>query len=323
MSDQSPDIVVVGSHAPGVRIDVDTFPQPGETIIGRSMTWPIDGGKGSNQAIAAADLGANVAFVGRVGLDSLGDGIVDLLRDKNVDIQHLRRSETTGTGCGINIVDHRGTPEMITIQGANAELTTEDVSLAFDHYARAKVVLTQMEINPLVALHAARVGKRHGATSIVNVAPAVTFSLSPADRGATIDILVVNEVEAATLDGTLASIDGNEAAVAARLRAATGCGTVVITLGKRGLVAEDGEGAWSLAGAQVPAVDTSGAGDVFCAALAVGIAEGRSARQACAWANFAASISVTRPGTIPSFPSRDEVALAAAGGHMDSALALD
>jgi ribokinase len=312
VSDPSPDIIVVGSHAPGLRIDVDTFPQPGETIVGHSMTWPVDGGKGTNQAIAAADLGANVAFVGCVGRDGLGDGIADLLRDRNVDIEHLRRSHTTATGCGINIIDDRGTPEMITILGANAELTNQDVSAALDHYRRAKVVLTQMEIDPQVALYAARLGRSHGATSIVNVAPAITLSLSPADSAATIDILVVNEVEAATLDGTAGSIQGVEAAVAARLRIATGIGTVIITLGERGLVAEDGDGPWSLAGAQVLTVDTSGAGDVFCAALAVGIAQGRSTRQACTWANLAASISVTRAGTIPSFPSREEVDLGAA-----------
>lgn len=312
MCDSSPDIIVVGSHAPGLRIDVDTFPQPGETIMGHSMTWPVDGGKGTNQAIAAADLGADVAFVGCVGRDGLGDGIVALLRDRNVGVEHLRRSETTATGCGINIIDSRGIPEMITILGANAELTTEDVSAAFDHYGRAKVVLTQMEIDPLVALHAARLGRGHGATSIVNVAPAITLALTPADSAATIDILVVNEVEAATLDGTRDSIQGAEAAVAGRIRAATGCGTVIITLGERGLVAEDGDGPWSLVGAQVPTVDTGGAGDVFCAALAVGIAEGRSTRQACTWATFAASVSVTRAGTIGSFPSREEVDLSAA-----------
>jgi ribokinase len=307
VSDVPVDVVVVGSHAPGLRVDVDQFPQPGETVLGHGITWPLDGGKGSNQAIAAAELGARVAFVGRVGTDDLGDSAADLLVRRGIDIRHLSRSETMGTGCGVNIVDRQGIPEMIVVLGANAELNTKHVSAALESYRTAKVVLTQMEIDPYVALHAARVGKAHGAISIVNAAPAAAWLLSSEDLAETIDILVVNETEARMLDVGSAQATGDEADLAARLRVAVASRSVVITLGKRGLVAEhDGE-RWQIDGAVVTTVDTSGAGDVFCAALAVGIATGMSVREACIWANVAAGISVTRAGTIPSFPSLEEV----------------
>jgi ribokinase len=309
VSDPSVDIVVVGSHAPGLLIDVDRLPRPGETILGHSMTSPLDGGKGSNQAIAAAELGGRVAFVGRVGVDGLGESAIELIGGRGIDIRHLLRSPGASTGCGVNIVDRQGIPEMIVIQGANGELSAEDVSAAFATYRRPKVVLTQMEIDPLVALYAARVGKRMGAISIVNAAPATTWPLGLRDRPATTDILVVNETEAQLLAPGLApkGAVGNEADLAATLQATIAAGSVIVTLGERGLVAQHHDERWQLNAPLVTAVDTSGAGDVFCAALAVGIADGMRVREACVWANLAASISVTRPGTIPAFPNREEV----------------
>ena len=299
------DIVVVGSHAPGLRIDVSTLPQPGETVIGHGMTWPLDGGKGSNQAIAAANLGARVAFVGRVGTDRLGESAFELLKSKDIDVGHLSRSVTTSTGCGVNIVDSQGIPEMITIQGANAELSVEHVSNAFESYGHVRVVLTQMEIDPRVALYAAHVGKQHGAISIVNAAPAVNWPADEDNNYAPVDILVVNEIEAKILDGN-ARRSSREPALTARLQKSL-AKSVIITLGGDGLVAQQGRARWRLDAADVQAVDTCGGGDVFCAALAVRVAEGVSLHEASAWANLAAAISVTQRGTIPTFPTRFEV----------------
>jgi ribokinase len=286
-------------------LDVDELPKPGETIIGHSMTWPLDGGKGSNQAIAAARLGAAVAFVGCVGIDTLGDSAADALRAADVDLQHLLRSADVSTGCGVNIVDHRGVPEMITILGANTELSQDHVSAALQTYGQAKVVLTQLEIELSVAMHAAALARQHGAISIVNAAPAVASLTGTDGQPATFDVLVVNEVEAATLGARFDT--GNEAALLSRLQTATGARTVIITLGDRGLVAHHEGEQWRLDAEAVVAVDTSGAGDVFCAALATAIAENRPMRDACLWANLAAALSVTRLGTIPAFPRREEV----------------
>lgn len=309
MSEALADIIVVGSHAPGLLVSVDAFPRPGETILGHSMTSPLDGGKGSNQAIAAAELGGRVAFVGRVGDDDLGATAIALMSGRGIDVSHLSRSEKESTGSGINIVDRHGIPEMIVIPGANTELSIEHVSAAFDTFSHPKIVLTQMEINPLVALHAARVGKEHGAISIVNAAPATNWPLPPGERVNVVDILVVNETEAASLDtgSTDSQMPGDAAALAARLQKLLHAGTVIITLGERGLVAREGEASWALDAPAVVASDTSGAGDVFCAALAVVLTEGLSIREASVWANSVAGISVTRAGTIAGFPTREEV----------------
>lgn len=309
MSEAPADIVVVGSHAPGLLVAVDLLPRPGETILGHSMTSPLDGGKGSNQAIAAAELGGRVAFVGRVGQDDLGDSVIALMSGRGIDVNHLSRSEKESTGCGINIVDKRGTPEMIVIPGANSELSADHVSTAFETFRHPKVVLTQMEIDPLVALHAARLGRQRGAISIVNAAPATTWPLPPGERADTVDILVVNETEAVLLDtgSAEAPAPGGEADLVARLQEALQARAVIVTLGERGLVARDGDTSWALDAPAVTASDTSGAGDVFCAALAVALTEGLSIREASVWANSVAGISVTRPGTIPAFPTRAEV----------------
>jgi ribokinase len=308
VSDSDIGIVVVGSHAPGLLVEVAVLPRPGETVLGKSITSPPDGGKGSNQALAAAALGGDVAFVGRVGDDDLGDSLVELMRSRGVDVRHLSRSSTASTGCGINILDERGVPEMIVIAGANDELDAGHVDAAFATFRHPKVVLTQMEIPPLVALHAAKVGKRKGAISIVNAAPATAWPLSSDESADVVDILVVNETEAEALDS---QFQGTRTAGAddlpERLAAVAKAGTVIVTLGERGLQALHGDETWWLDAADVPVADTSGAGDVFCAALAVAVAEGRGVREACAWASAAAAASVTRSGTIPSFPTRETV----------------
>lgn len=307
MSNDVVEMLVVGSHAPGLRVDVDELPLPGETILGRDMTWPLDGGKGSNQALAAAELGARVAFVGRVGTDVLGDDLVNLMGGRGIDIQDLSRSNTSATGCGVNIVDSHGRPEMVVIQGANAELAEAHVAEAIERHPALRVVLTQMEINPVVALHAARLGKQRGALSIVNAAPPTVWPLSQRESAETVDILIVNETEATAIDRAIVDGVDDEFELAARLQERVGARVVIITLGERGMVVREECESWRLAATQVAVVDTSGAGDVFCAALAVALAGGNSIRNSCTWANIAAGVSVTRSGTIPSFPNLADV----------------
>jgi ribokinase len=304
VSDREADVVVVGSHAPGLLVDVAVLPRPGETVLGKSISSPPDGGKGSNQALAAAALGAAVAFVGRVGDDDLGNGLLALMRTRGIDARHLSRSATASTGCGINILDERGVPEMIVIPGANDELDLAHVDAAFETFRHPKVVLTQMEIQPRVALHAARLGKRLGAISIVNAAPATAWPLSPDESADVVDVLVVNEVEAEMLDRQFRHGDA-PGGLPGRLAAAVKAASVIVTLGERGLSASHRGETWRLDAVPVTVADTSGAGDVFCAALAVALAEGAGVREACSWAGTAAAVSVTRAGTIPSFPSSE------------------
>ena len=201
------------------------------------------------------------------------------------------------------MLDERGVPAMVTCMGANAELTSAEVRVAIDQLD-GRVLLTQFEIPPAVALEAARYAKQRGMLTIVNPAPAPTEPLSGLEAA---DILLPNESEARQLLGLPLDAQIEDALLATRLREQSGAGCVLITLGERGLVGVDAQGAWSLEPPVVQAADTSGAGDVFCAALALSLARGSKLRNATAWACRAAALSVTRPGTIPGFPTLDEV----------------
>ena len=305
MSEIQPLIVVVGSHAPGIAVRVKHIPAAGETVIGWDLQESKDGGKGSNQAIAAARLGVSTSFVGCIGKDSLGAECENMLRAERVDISYLYHSDSKGTGAGIIIVDEDGVPAMVTSLGANEELTGRQVEIALKEFRRAKVMLTQFEIRPEVALHAARFARRHDMTTIVNPAPASAVSLPDLEVA---DILVPNEVEAKMLLGDDPGAQIDLGLVAQQLLTSTKVGRVVITAGDQGIVGADGSGVWRALPPKVTVIDTSGAGDVFCAALAVGLTKGLDHRAASVWACSAAALSVSREGTIPSFPTAAEVA---------------
>ena len=277
-------------------------PSPGETVIGWEYAEPIDGGKGSNQAIAAARLGARVSFVGCLGKDRLGDQGEAWMRQAGVDTRFVRRSDSS-TGVGFILLDERGVPAMVTCMGANAELAPEEVYTALDQL-RGQILLTQFEIPPEVALAAARQARRQGMLTIINPAPAPG---EPLDGLEAADILVPNESEARQLLGLSESEVMDDTSLAKRLRSQCGAGCVLVTLGERGVVGVDAEGVWSVTPPVVQAADTSGAGDVFCAALAFGLTHGRHLRSASTWACQTAALSVTRPGTIPGFPTLEEV----------------
>ena len=301
---EKPEIVVVGSHAPGLSVRVDHVPVPGETVIGVDFQEPVDGGKGSNQAIAAARLGAKVSFVGCVGKDRIGDEGERWMREAGVDTSHLRRSEHVASGVGFILLMRDGVPAMVTSMGANAELTREDVDTSLQALRGARFLLTQFEIPRELALTAASVAHRMGMVTIVNPAPAIERGEQRMDY---VDILVPNETEAKVLLGEDPAADLPCETMARSLWARTGARCVIITLGKDGLVGIDQDGRWFEETPSVSVLDTSGAGDVFCAALAVRMARGALVREASNWACQAASLSVTRLGTIPAFPTTSEV----------------
>ena len=304
MNKFSPEIIVVGSHAPGLFLRVERVPAAGETVIGWDYQEPKDGGKGSNQAIAAARLGVPTAFVGCVGRDRLGDECERWLHEEGVDTTFLFRSRNLSTGVGFILLDQHGVPAMVTSMGANQELSPEQVDRAMDHLKGVKILLTQFEIEPQVALYAARAGRLRGLTTILNPAPAST--LAGIELGF-VDYLVPNESEARQMAGVQPDEAVDFATLASHLRHTTGAQCVLITLGEKGLAAVDARGAWVTAAPEVRVVDTSGAGDVFCAAFAAALAHGLDARAASGWACRAASLSVTRPGTIPAFPRIEEI----------------
>ena len=279
-------------------------PRAGETVIGWDFQEPMDGGKGSNQAIAAARLGAGVSFVGCVGRDRIGDDGERWMRDAGVNTRYLRRSATTASGVGFIILDHDGVPAMVTSMGANAELTQEDIDEALAGLNGARVLLTQFEIDPQIALYAARAARKRGLITIVNPAPAPDAPLAGLDVAS---ILTPNETEAKVLIGLDPEAPIELERLAQRTREQTGVEQVIVTAGERGAVGADSSGVWRVTPPAVEVIDTSGAGDVFCAALAVGLVAGHPLRSAAQWACAVAALSVTQAGTIPAYPTQEEV----------------
>ena len=304
MPGTEPQIVVVGSHAPGLFIRVRRVPVAGETVIGWDFEEPKDGGKGSNQAIAAARLGVPTSFVGCIGKDRLGTEIDSWLKEEGVDINYLYTSNSKRTGVGFIILNENGVPAMVTSMGANEELNCEQVDTALAGSEDAKVLLTQFEILPEVALYAARVAKDYHMITIVNPAPASAMSLSNLEVA---DILVPNDSEARVLLGMDSQSNIDLETLAKELMTRTKAKSVIITAGEHGMIGVDRAGVWQVLPPKVEVVDTSGAGDVFCAALAVGLVKGLNCRLASEWANTVATLSVTKKGTISSFPFAVEV----------------
>jgi ribokinase len=260
----------------------------------------MDGGKGSNQAIACARLGAHTVFLAAVGDDAYGDAAVALLTREGVDTSLVRRIAGTPTGVGFIMVDDQGDNAIAVDLGANRLLSPADVDQAEDVIAGADVVLAQLEIPPETALHAAVVARRHGVRTILNPAPAQPL---PVDGLRHVDIVTPNLTEAQVLSG-LRSTD--VATLAGALRG-HGAGTVVLTLGEQGawIIGEQGERA--VPAYDVEAVDTTGAGDAFSAALAVALAEGAALDEAAAFACAAGAFSVQSLGTVPSYATRSQL----------------
>jgi ribokinase len=282
---------------------VQRVPVAGETVIGWDFDEPKDGGKGSNQAIASARLGVLTSFVGCVGADRLGVECEGWLREEGIDLRYLFTSKSKSTGVGFIILNEGGVPAMITSMGANEELSCAQVEIALAGLSGAKVMLTQFEIRPEVALYSAKVAHDHHMISIVNPAPATKISLTKLEVA---DILIPNDREAKVLLGMHpeAKIDLEE--VAMELMAGSKARCVIITAGERGILGVDDVGVWQAFPPNVKVMDTSGAGDVFCAAFAVGLTKGLTQRVASKWACQVAALSVTKKGTIPSFPSAAE-----------------
>lgn len=295
-------IVVVGSSNTDMIIKLKRLPRAGETVLGGEFMTAA-GGKGANQAVAAARAGGQVSLVARIGRDALGDQAMAGFVSDGVDVSHVARDRRMASGAALIFVARNGENSIAVASGANSLLSPRDVNRARALIARAKVLLMQLE-TPLDALcAAARLAASQGALVILNPAPARHL---PNRLLRHVSILTPNELEAEFLTGV--RLNGIAAAkqAAAKLRR-RGVKTVVLTLGARGSLIADEQGAQLVPGFKVKAVDTTAAGDVFNGALAVALTEGRSLQQAVRIANAAAAISVTRPGAQPSAPVRRQI----------------
>lgn len=288
-------MVVVGSANADLVVGVARRPAPGETVLGSDLaTHP--GGKGANQAVAAARLGGRAALVGRVGDDGHGRLLRDALTADGVDLAHLVTTPGTPTGVALITVGPDGDNSIIVSPGANARVGPDDVAAARDPIAAASVVSVQLEV-PLPAVEAAaRIGSAAGARIVLNLSPPAPV---PDDLLAVCDPLVVNEHEAAFLLGRDGPRDPADMIGELRRR---GPRSVVVTLGPDGALVAAGTGTARVPSPEVEAVDTTGAGDAFTAALCLRLARGDALPDAVRYAARAGAAAVRRPGAQGSFP---------------------
>jgi ribokinase len=295
-------ILVVGSSNTDMIARVPRIPRPGETILGGEfITAP--GGKGANQAVAAARAGGEVTFIARVGKDMFGErALAGFVRDR-INARFIQRDTRRASGVALICVSDSGENSIAVAPGANARLAPADVRRARSAFERADVLLTQLEIPLPTVIAAIKLAARNRVLTILNPAPAQTL---PDDLLRQVSILTPNEHEAELLTGIKVRGEASGVRAAAKLRN-RGVQTVIITLGARGALIVNEVVRCLVPGFKVKPVDTTAAGDIFNGALAVALAEGLSLRDAVRLANAAAAISVTQMGAQPSAPRRSEI----------------
>ncbi len=296
-------IVVVGSLNMDVVCHVARAPEAGETVLGDDAGF-VAGGKGANQAVAAARLGGRVRMVGRVGADSFGERMRDGLQREGIDVTQVGTEEVS-SGVALILVEAGGQNRITVAPGANARLTPAHVASAASQWPRNGLLLLQLE-TPLDTVAAAIEHAREaGLKVILNPAPAQQL---PPTWWSRIDVLVPNETEAALLTGM--PLNGEAGArVAARELRRRGVRCVLVTLGEHGVLLVDEAGERMIAAPRVDALDTTAAGDTFTGALAVALGEGLKLDDAARFAVRAAALSVTRMGAQTSIPYRTELAV--------------
>ncbi len=294
-------ICVVGSSNIDLISRVPRLPRLGETLIGRSFHMGY-GGKGANQAVMAARLGARVTMVTRVGRDVFGEGTLKNYNDQGIDTRHVAFDDERSSGVAPIFVDEHADNFIVIIPGANAGLTPGDALAARGAILAADVLCCQLEIPVETTLEAFRIARAGGVRTILNPAPAMPL---PDELLSLTDICIPNEVEIQQLTG-LECATLQQAEEAARELLGRGPAAVVLTLGDRGALVVDAEGAHHVSAMKVEAIDPTGAGDAFVGSLAVFIAEGCDLRQATDRAVRIASLTVTRIGTQISFPDRSQ-----------------
>lgn len=296
-----PRVCVVGSSNIDLTFRTARLPRPGETLTGQSFQLGF-GGKGANQAVMAARLGAHVTMVSRVGNDVFGEQTLHNYQQHGIDTTHARRDDNQPTGTAVIIVEDSGENCILLVPGANAALSPEDVQAAASVLGECGVLLCQLEVPIETTLEAFRLARAAGVRTILNPAPAVPL---PDELLRLTDLCIPNETEAELLTGQrVTSVE--DATTAAEILRQRGAGAVLVTLGERGVVVVE-ESSELIPATPARAVDASGAGDAFIGSLAVFLLEGLPLRQAVFRANRAAAVSVTRPGTQASFPTRSEI----------------
>ena len=297
-------VVVAGSFIYDIAAYVPHAPVAGETVMGyECKTGP--GGKGSNQAVAAAKAGAEVTMITKVGKDDFAKAMFDFYKANGMSTKFVYESDEAGTGAAPIIIDESGQNRIAVILGANALLTAQEVAAAEEEIAQADVLVTQFETNNEVVSEFVRLGKKYGKTIIVNPAPINKTISDEIYQG--VDYVTPNETEAAALAGMDVVETIDDAREAAKRIMKLGAKAVLITLGSNGSFLYNGTDEYHVMPIKVKAIDTTGAGDAFNGGFACAKANGLGDLEALQFATCVAGISVTRQGTSPAMPSREEV----------------
>jgi ribokinase len=295
-------ITVVGSSNTDMIIRVPHLPQPGETVLGGSFST-ARGGKGANQAVAAARMGGSVTFIGRVGNDMFGEEALKGLKGDHINTSLLIRDPVAPTGIAQIIVDETGKNMIAVASGANMNLSEEDINKARKVMLASDILLLQLEIPLQTVRYAARMAYENNIKVILNPAPA---HILDDELLGYISVLTPNKNEAESLTG-ITITDDRSVELAGRILLERGLTRVIITLGSKGAMVIDNGGAELVPAFRVKPVDTTAAGDVFNGALSVALVEGKNFYEAVRFANAAAALSTTRLGAQPSVPLRNEV----------------
>ncbi len=297
-------IFVVGSANMDLVLQIPRTPLPGETLTGSDLhLYP--GGKGANQACAAARMGAQVWMVGSVGSDIFGDRLLGSLQEAGVEVSRVLRSSVP-SGCASIYVTPDGQNSIVISPGANAQLSEQDVEQALADLSPADIVLLQLEVPLATVKHTLARAASVGALTILDPAP---FQVLDSETLGQIGVFTPNQSEAASMLGVpeAASHNDSESVAITEQLLRSGPREIILKRGEQGCAVRTATACRLLSGYSVNAVDTTAAGDVFNGALAVALAEGNSIWEAAHFANMAAAISVTRAGAQSSIPSREEV----------------
>ena len=299
-------LLVVGSANTDMVISAEHFPLPGETMMGHGF-MTNHGGKGANQAVAAARLEGNTAFIGKVGDDQFGHSTIEMMKGEGIDVSGLTVTSEQASGVALITTVPSGENSIIVDSGANGLLRPEDITNAEKLFEDAGIVLMQLETPIDTLTEAAAMAKKHGAYVVLNPAPAPKEPL-PVELLKNVDLLIPNETEAAYISGV--NIAGDEDLPAAMNEIQKlGVKDVIITVGSRGVCARiDGEMV-TVPAFKVKAIDTTAAGDTFCGALCVALSNGKPLVEAIRFGCKASSISVTRRGAQMSMPRLEEIVM--------------
>lgn len=297
-------IIVVGSSNTDMVIKAEKFPQPGQTILGGEF-FLFPGGKGANQAVAAARLGGKVIFIAKVGNDMFGEQALQQFKTEGIVTDYIAKDPDHPSGVALITVDSKGENTIVVAQGSNGTLSPGDVKTAEREFAKADIVLTQLETPLPTILHVAKLVGKLQKKMILNPAPAMSL---PDELFPYLYLITPNETETEILTGVKVK-DNQSLKQAAYILKQKGVANVIITLGSEGAYLSDEAGEKRIPTQKVKAIDTTAAGDVFNGAIAVALSENNTLKQAVEFANHAAAISVTKMGAQASAPYRKEIVI--------------